>query len=193
MKISKALQKRIEKAVSEKIDLVYYDPGWISRFADEKKFLLSKFPDVIKRVEHFGSTAVPNLASKPIVDMLIEVTSHKDVKEKNIPVLTTLGYDYFFRPEFDKPPMYDWFIKRDKKGIRPHHLHMVKKNSKLWERLLFRDYLRKHPAPAEEYGNLKTELSKKFPNDREAYTTAKTDFISSTTKKAKKSFKAKPS
>lgn len=185
MRISKGLQKRIEKAVSEKIDIVPYDPIWTKRFKEEKQLLLSKFPHVIKRVEHFGSTAVPNLASKPIVDMLIEITSHKDVKENIIPVLTSLGYDYFYRPEFDKPPMYDWFIKRDKKGRRTHHLHMVTKNSKLWERLLFINYLRTHPKSSKAYGDLKSELSKKYPNNREAYTKAKTDFILSIMHKVK--------
>ncbi|MBI4091809.1 MAG: GrpB family protein [Candidatus Levybacteria bacterium] len=186
MKISKALKKRIEKAVSEKIDVIPYDPIWTKRFEKEKEFLLRKFPNVVKRVEHFGSTAVPNLASKSIVDMLIEVTSHRDVIQQIIPVLTSLGYDYFYRPEFDKPPMYDWFIKRDSKGNRTHHLHMVSKNSKLWGRLLFRDYLRDHPNVAAEYGNLKADLSKKLPNDREAYTKAKTDFVMSIMGKTKK-------
>lgn len=185
IKIGKSLQKRIEKAVSEKIDVVRYNPNWIKLFEKEKRFLLSRFPHVIKRVEHFGSTAVPGLASKPVVDMLIEVTSHKDVLENIVPTLTLAGYDYFYRPEFDKPPMYDWFIKRDKRGNRTHHLHMVKKNSKLWERLLFRDYLRSHPDVASQYGNLKSELSKKFPNDRESYTKAKTDFVLSIMEKAK--------
>lgn len=185
MKISNALQRRIEKAVSEKVDIVPYNSSWTKRFKEEKRFLLEKFPNVVKRIVHFGSTAVPNLASKPIIDMLIEVTSHKDVREHIVPVLTSLGYDYFYRPEFDKPPMYDWFIKRDKKGRRTHHLHMVKKSSKLWERLLFRDYLINHPNVARKYGNLKVEISKKFPNDRRTYTKAKTNFIVSATEKAK--------
>lgn len=189
MRIGKALQKRIDKVVKEKIDIVSYDPGWTSRFSTEARFLQNKFPKIIKRIEHFGSTAVPNLSAKPIVDMLIEVTSLKDVKKKIVPLLVAFGYDYFWRPEIDKPPMYAWFIKRDKNGNRTHHLHMVEKDSKLWERLYFRDYLRKYSDTAREYQNLKTHLATKYSNDREKYTKAKTDFIVSVTKKAKQFYK----
>lgn len=186
MKIGKDLQKRIDKVVKEKIDIVSYNPRWTRSFSDEARFLQNKFPKIIKRIEHFGSTAVPNLSAKPIVDMLIEVTSLKEVKKKIVPALIALGYDYFWRPEIDKPPMYAWFIKRDKEGNRTHHLHMVEKDSKLWERLYFRDYLREHPETAREYQKLKTHLVTQYPNDREKYTKEKTEFIVTVTKKAKR-------
>jgi GrpB-like predicted nucleotidyltransferase (UPF0157 family) len=189
MKTGDSLQKRIDKVVREKVDIVPYDPDWVICFNQEAKFLKDKFPQIIKRVEHFGSTAVPDLSAKPIVDMLIEVVSFEDVKKMIVPALTVLGYDYFWRPEIDKPPYYSWFIKRDKKGKRTHHLHMVKKDSNLWDRLYFRDYLREHPETAGEYQNLKTHLASKFYNDREKYTKAKTEFIISVTEKAKKIFK----
>jgi GrpB-like predicted nucleotidyltransferase (UPF0157 family) len=189
MKTSKALQQRIQKAVSEKVDIVSYDPIWLKLFKDEEEFLNTNFPEIIKRIEHFGSTAIPGISAKPIVDMLIEVTSLKETKKFIVPVLKSLGYDYFWRPEIDKPPMYAWFIKRNSAGNRTHHLHMVEANSKLWERLYFRDYLREHQEAAEQYETIKTELSQKFPNDREAYTKAKTEFISSVTEKAKEYYK----
>lgn len=85
----------------------------------------------------------------------------------------------------DKPLMYAWFIKRDKNCHRTHHLHMVEKNSKLWNRIYFRDHLREHPEIAIEYQNLKTHLATEYPNDKEKYTKAKTEFIISVTKKAK--------
>ena len=185
MKISKTLQRRIQQAVSEKIDIVSYDPGWPKSFDEEKRFLKNKFPKIIKHIEHFGSTAVPGLSAKPVIDILIEVTSFKDVKKSIVPYLESLGYDYFWRPEIDKPPMYPWFIKRNKQGERTHHLHMVRKNSKLWDRILFRDYLREFPNEAEKYGRLKTAISKKYPTDREAYTKAKTEFVVFATEKAK--------
>jgi GrpB-like predicted nucleotidyltransferase (UPF0157 family) len=189
MDISKTLQQQIQRAVSEKIDIVPYDPNWPKVFINEEEFLKSKFPEIIKRIEHFGSTAIPGLSAKPIVDMLIEVTSLKETKKQIVPVLKSFGYDYFWRPEIDKPPMYAWFIKRNSKGTRTHHLHMVKANSKLWDRLYFRDYLKEHPKIAEQYGTLKIELSMKFLNDREAYTKAKTEFVLYITKKAKKYYK----
>ena len=64
MKIDKALQQRIQKAVSEKIDIVPYDPNWPKLFKEEETFLKNKFPRIIKRIEHFGSTAVPGLSAK---------------------------------------------------------------------------------------------------------------------------------
>ena len=189
MRISKALQKRIDKVIKENIDIVPFNPQWVNLFKEEAKCLKDKFPFLIKRIEHFGSTAIPNLSAKPVVDMLIEVTSFKEVKKKIVPALTALGYDYFWRPEIDKPPMYAWFIKRDKNGKRTHHLHMVEKDSTLWDRLYFRDYLREHPKTAREYEKLKTHLATEYPNDREKYTKAKTEFIVSVTEKAKRVYK----
>lgn len=189
MKISKVLQQRIQKAVNEKVDIVPYDPNWSQLFIEEATFLKKKFPKIINRVEHFGSTAVFGLSAKPVVDMLIEVTSYKDVKENIVPYLESLGYDYFWRPEIDKPPMYAWFIKRNKRGERTHHLHMIRRDSKLWDRLYFRDYLREFPEEAEKYGRLKTEISKEYSNDREAYTKAKTEFVTTLTEKAKQHYK----
>lgn len=186
MKISPALQKRIDKVVHEHIAIIPYNPAWPISFKHEKKFLKNKFPTIIKRLEHFGSTAVPDLSAKPIIDMLIEITSFNEVKKKIVPVLKALGYDYFWRPEIDQPPMYAWFIKRDARGARTHHLHMVKANSKLWDRLHFRDYLISHPQAKSAYEKLKYTLSQKFPHDREAYTKAKTKFIATLTEKAKK-------
>lgn len=189
MKISKTLQQRIQKAVSEKINIVPYNPNWPKLFNEEARFLKNKFPKIIKRIEHFGSTAVSGLSAKPVVDMLIEITSHKDVKNNIVPYLESLGYDYFWRPEIDKPPMYAWFIKRNKQGERTHHLHFVRKDSKLWNRLFFRNYLREFPKEAEKYGRLKTDISKRYPNDREAYTKAKTKLVVSITEKAKQYYK----
>lgn len=189
MKINDDLKQRIQKAVSEKIDIVPYDPNWIKAFEEEANVLQKNFPEIIRKIEHFGSTAIPGLSSKPIVDMLVEVSSLKEVKKTIVPALAKAGYDYFWRPEIDKPPMYAWFIKRNKKGERTHHIHMVEKDSKLWERLFFRDYLRKHPEEVKKYEQLKKTLSKLHPNDREAYTKGKTDFVVSVTKKAKEVIK----
>lgn len=189
MKISEELQAKIDRVVKEEVNIVPYDSSWVSKFKKESDFLKNKFPKIIKRLEHFGSTSVPGLSAKPIVDMLIEVTSYKDVKREIVPVLESFGYDYFWRPEIDKPPYYAWFIKRDSKGIRTHHLHMVIKKSKIWERLYFRDYLRTHPDVAKEYETLKKRLSKENHNDRESYTKAKTEFVSQVTQKAKAFYK----
>lgn len=187
MKISKELKKRIEKVVSEEIDIVPYDSKWPQAFEKEAQVLRSKFPRVTRRIEHFGSTAMPGISSKPIVDMLVEVSSLKEVKKEVVPALTAEGYDYFWRPTIgNEPPYYAWFIKRDSKGKRTHHIHMVEADSELWDRIYFRDYLRQYPQEAKSYEKLKIDLSKRYQNDRVSYTKAKTDFITSITEKAKK-------
>src|SRR5262249_48394123 len=156
----------------------------------EKEHLLSCLPlDLIRRVEHFGSTAVPGLAAKPIVDILVEVTDLRATQERIAPVLEQQGYDYFWRPTHGDagPPFYAWFINRaGGSGIRTHHIHMVECHFfEHWDRLLFRDYLIEHPNVAKEYEALKLRLSSAHPQDRVAYTRGKTEFVVKVTEHAK--------
>jgi GrpB-like predicted nucleotidyltransferase (UPF0157 family) len=174
------MNPRVLAAVQEDIAIVPYDPRWPGIFEDERDHLLSCLPrDLVGRTEHFGSTAVPGLAAKPIIDMLVEVGSLERTKREVVPVLTAQGYDYFWRPTWgdDTPPWYAWFIKRDPTGVRTHHIHMVEADFSHWERLLFRDFLIKHPEVAAEYEMLKQRLASEHPNDRVAYTNGKTTFI----------------
>ena len=168
-------------ANTEEVSIRGYDTQWPQKFADESKYLLQSLPDdLVRRVEHFGSTAIPGLAAKPIIDMLIEVSDLNRVKEEVAPLMIEQGYDYFWRPTFtseDGEPFYAWFIKRDASGTRTHHLHMIEADFPHWERLLFRDYLIEHPDSALAYSRLKNELAILHPNDRTAYTAGKSDFI----------------
>ena len=183
------LRERIEKAICEQVDIVPYDPHWGELFAEEKRRLLSWLPaDLVGRVEHFGSTAVPGLQAKPIVDILVEVTDLRRVREEVVPLLTSRGYDYFWRPTFgdDQPPWYAWFIRRDAAGQRTHHIHMVERDfDEHWDRLLFRDYLIENPAVALKYGALKQKLADDHPHDRVKYTAGKTEFILQVMERAK--------
>jgi GrpB-like predicted nucleotidyltransferase (UPF0157 family) len=183
------LEERIKRVVQEDVAISQYNPAWPEMFEQEKKHLLRCLPTgLIKRIEHFGSTAVPNLAAKPIIDILVEVISLEETKQKIVPILESQGYDYFWRPSFgdDIPPFYAWFIKRDLKGNRTCHIHMVEKDFVHWERLFFRDYLIEHHDIAREYQDLKLRLANNYPNDRVAYTNGKTDFIVRVTETAKK-------
>ena len=150
-------------------------------FREERDHLLSSLPnELIRRIEHFGSTAVPGLSAKPIVDMLVEVTDLEATKARIAPILESQNYDYFWRPTAgdDVPPFYAWFIKRNGSGVRTHHIHMVERGfQEHWERLLFRDYLIAHPDVAHEYESLKARLAALHPKDRAAYTQGKTEFI----------------
>lgn len=185
---TETLEEKIRRVVAENVAVVPYDPRWPEMFEKERDHLLTCLPDdLVRRIEHFGSTAVPGLSAKPVVDILVEVTSLEETQKRITPVLEAQGYDYFWRPSFgdSTPPFYAWFIKRDENGNRTHHIHMVEANSELWDRLLFRDYLMDHPNVARDYGELKTKLSQRHDEDRVAYTEAKTDFIRAATERAK--------
>lgn len=188
-----SLEQKIQRVTGETVALSLYDPNWPKLFVNEKQHLISCFPGgPISRVEHFGSTAVPGLVAKPIVDMLIGVTSLAETRKTIVPELERQGYDYFWRPTSgdDVPPWYAWFIKRDREsGTRTHHLHMVEQTSKFeqhWERLLFRDYLIANPSIASEYGRLKSSLCHAFENDRVEYTHQKAEFVTRITELAKR-------
>ena len=184
-----SLEQRIARVVKEDVAVVGYDPQWPQLFLEEKERLLSCLPPgLIRRVEHFGSTAVPGLAAKPIVDMLVEVTSLEQVKRSVVPILESKGYDYFWRPTAgdDTPPWYAWFIRRNAAGARTHHIHMVESHFPHWDRLLFRDYLIRHRSVALEYQALKMQLAAACPNDRIAYTRGKTEFITQVTEEARR-------
>lgn len=183
------LEQKIKRVMKEEISIEPYNPVWPPMFQNEKEHLLTCLPNnLIRRIEHFGSTAVPNLAAKPIIDMLVEVTSLQETREKIVPILESQGYDYFWRPTWGDniPPFYAWFIKRNTNGIRTHHIHMVENDFvEHWDRLLFRDFLIKHPETAKKYESLKLRFTNEFQYDRVTYTKSKTEFIQRITQMAK--------
>lgn len=185
------LEQKIERVLRDDVSVVAYDPAWPARFEAERDHLRACLPvDLLGRIEHFGSTAVPGLAAKPVVDLLVEVTDLAATREQIAPVLEAQGYDYFWRPTHgeDGPPFYAWFIRRDAaSGVRTHHIHMVEAHHhEHWERLLFRDLLRARPDLAREYGDLKQRLAAECPRDRVAYTQGKSAFVARVTALAKR-------
>ncbi len=185
------LDEKIARVLKEEVALAPYDPRWPERFEAERRHLRSCLPaGLVGRIEHFGSTAAPGLAAKPIVDMLVEVADLEETKRRIAPILEAQGYDYFWRPTHgdDGPPFYAWFIKRDERGRRTHHIHMVEADFEHWDRLLFRDYLIERPQIARQYGELKRKLADEFRHDRVAYTEAKGAFIRDVTAKAKQRY-----
>ena len=179
------LEEKIKRVTAEDVAVVPYDSNWVKSFEKEKEHLLDCMPEgLIVCIHHFGSTAVPGLSAKPIVDMLIEI-SEIELGKKVVPeVLEPLGYDCFWRPTQgdDVPPWYTWCIGRDKDGVRTHHLHFVEPGSKEKE-IRFRDILREHLDVKTEYEKLKKHLANKHKSDRIAYTRAKGDFIEKTLEK----------
>ncbi len=129
------------------------------------------------RVEHVGSTAIPGLDAKPVIDLMVGLKSMADASSCVEP-LTNLGYSYWAE---GAQPHHNLFVRfvDPKMSARTHNLHLVEAGGQYWkERLLFRDYLRKHPETAKEYAELKYLLSTRHRDDREAYTAAKADFVS---------------
>jgi GrpB-like predicted nucleotidyltransferase (UPF0157 family) len=186
------IEEKVARVLKEKIEVVPYNPRWPLMFEQERLHLLSCLPKLlVKRIEHFGSTAIPGMSAKPIVDIMVEVTSLDETRKQIAPILESQGYDYFWRPSWgdDTPPFYAWFIKRDGNGNRTHHIHMVESDFEHWERLLFRDYLIEKPDIAREYSELKEKLSMTHHDDRIAYTQAKTEFINTMTEIAKRHYK----
>ncbi len=184
-------EQKIRRVIREEVAIAPYDPAWAESFRCERDHLQACLPgDLIGRIEHFGSTAVPRLAAKPIVDILVEVTDLQATRVRIAPLLEAQGYEYFWRPTHgdDGPPYYAWFIKRDQRtGTRTHHIHMVEGHFKEhWDRLLFRDYLIDHPQVAGEYAALKIRLASASPRDRVAYSRGKTEFIVGVTEQAKR-------
>ncbi|MEW6212139.1 MAG: GrpB family protein [Acidobacteriota bacterium] len=188
--LKKSLEQRIEEAIREEISIVPYDTQWPKLFESEADFLLSRLPeDLIRRIEHFGSTSITGLAAKPVIDILVEVSSLEETKKRIAPLLEAEGYDYFWRTDVEPP--YAWFIKRDCAGRRTHHLHLVEADSNLWSGLYFRDYLRQFGDEARKYEELKKSLAEKYPNDRVAYTKGKAEFIAAVTEEARRYFAAR--
>jgi GrpB-like predicted nucleotidyltransferase (UPF0157 family) len=156
-----------------RVEIVPYDPVWPARFLDERAFLERVLGSWLAGpIEHVGSTAVPGLAAKPVIDIMAGVES-LDASRDAVAALERGGYVYF--PY--KAEVMHWFCKPSPE-FRTHHLHLVPFESDLWrERIAFRDYLRSHPEIAEEYASLKRGLAAQHTFDREAYTEFKGPFV----------------
>src|SRR5262245_47756059 len=155
------------------VEIVEYDPSWPALFEAERQALARTLaPWLTGSIEHIGSTAIPGLAAKPVVDIMAAVSTLEGSRPA-IDAATQLGYCYFpYRPESEH-----WFCKPSPM-FRTHHLHLVPIGSRQWlDAIAFRDYLRAHPAIAADYETLKRRLAREFHYDREAYTEAKRPFI----------------
>jgi GrpB-like predicted nucleotidyltransferase (UPF0157 family) len=166
----------------EPIFLVDYDPAWPRLFAEERTALEAVLRLwLIGPIEHIGSTAVPGLTAKPVIDIMAPVRDlASSLRARD--AIAPLDYVYFpYRPD-----VMHWFCKPSP-ARRTHHLHLVPLDSPLWsDRLLFRDYLRVSPHAAAEYAGLKAALAEEHRHDREAYTDGKGDFVLSILERARR-------
>ena len=157
----------------EPIRLFPYDPAWPARFERERAALEDAIGSwILGGVHHVGSTAVPGLEAKPIVDILAGVRDFDESRACFEP-LARLGYLY--APYL--PEEMHWLCKPHP-SRRTHHLHLVPVDSERYaDELAFRDRLRADPQVAAEYLVLKRDLARRFAHDREAYTDAKSYFV----------------
>ena len=158
-----------------KIEIMDYDPAWPTRFADQRDQLADLLtPWLAAPIEHIGSTSVPGLRAKPIVDILAPVSSLA-ARAEMVDVLSADGWLYW--PDDPSGAERLWFL-RPKPEERTHHLQVIEHDSPRTRALLkFRDALRADPALAHEYEDLKVRLAREFPEDRDAYTEAKAHFV----------------
>jgi GrpB-like predicted nucleotidyltransferase (UPF0157 family) len=163
-----------------KVRLVPHNPLWLTYFDEECQRLYAALGSHIKEIRHIGSTAIPGIYAKPILDIMVGLASIEDVHDCEAP-LSALGYIYE-----GEQAISGWHFFRKKSGdLTTHHLHLVEWNSSYWfDHILFQEYLSRHPEVAEAYERLKLELSRKYANDREAYTRDKSDFINKVTEMA---------
>lgn len=154
------------------IAVVQYDPSWVHLFEKLRDFVFPVLSDFVITIEHVGSTSVPGLAAKPIVDMDVVVSTQADVQIA-IQRLSTLGYVH----EGDLGTVgLHAFIPPD--DVPWHHLYVCTVENPEYKRhILFRDYLRSHLEDSKKYGDLKLEHAQKFQNDRAAYTNSKSEFV----------------
>ncbi len=187
------IREYITEILNSKIKLVEYDPEWPKLFQKEKAFLKKKFGKEVIDVQHIGSTSVPNLIAKPIIDINIGVGSleaAKEMKEK----FEELGYEHKIldsarvktknRKKVEEQELY--IKKIESKDA--YHVHVTVYNSDYWKRdLFFRDHIANDPEKAKEYAELKKSLAKKYPSDIIKYSSGKDPFITKTLKLCLKS------
>jgi len=154
------------------ITVVDYDPAWSTQFETLRSIILSAVGDIAVAMEHVGSTSVPGLAAKPIIDIDVVVACAADIPVA-VERLAVIGYEHQGnlgvegREAFTSPP-----------GPPRRNLYVcIQSGTALHNHLMLRDYLRNNSDAAAEYGRLKKQLAARFPRDMDKYIDGKTDFI----------------
>ena len=157
----------------DKVKLSPYQTMWAQLFEEEKQRLEEVIGENVLDIQHIGSTAVPGLKAKPILDLGIAVENFEEAFALISPV-EQLGYT--FRGENGIPRRH--YFAKGPPDKRTHHIHMFEEINAEWgAHLLFRDYLRTHPESVTAYQTLKEDLAERYPQNREAYTDGKHEFI----------------
>ncbi|MFN0075561.1 MAG: GrpB family protein [Prosthecobacter sp.] len=154
--------------------VVPHDPVWKQQYAREAELITSALNDMAAKLHHIGSTAISDIAAKPIIDILIEIDDLRELDARSS-AMEQLGYEAM--GEFGIPGR-RYFRKNDAFGIRTHQIHAFETGSPgALRHLAFRGYMIAHPAAAQAYGALKERLAQQHPDDFEAYMDGKDAFI----------------
>lgn len=155
--------------------LVEYDPAWPAEYRRMAAWLKDRLgEDIALKIAHYGSTAIPGMVAKPVIDILVEIPSFVAGKERALSALDDPTWEFWCYAD------HMVFFKRERvMGVRTHHIHLAPAGHDMWKGLRFRDYLRQHPGDAARYADLKRELADKYRGQRETYTDSKGPFVES--------------
>ncbi|MEM4782647.1 MAG: GrpB family protein [Halalkalicoccus sp.] len=155
-----------------------YDPTWPDSYRAERDAVLDHVGDEIERIDHIGSTAIPGMTAKPIVDIMCVMDDLDPVPELVAP-LHDRGYEYGHQLDY-------WHVLFRRDGDEQFNLHFLRSGDDMWyDNLLFREYLRENPTEADKYERLKRELAEQHPDDLQAYSRGKTEFVTTIVEIAK--------
>jgi GrpB-like predicted nucleotidyltransferase (UPF0157 family) len=161
--------------VSRPLHLVEYDPAWPERFAAERARIAAALGAHALAIEHVGSTSVPGLGGKPVLDMAIAVASEADADACVAP-LVALGYEY--RGPYGDDPRRRYYVRDDEQGRRFAHVHLYILPAEAWDaKLAFRDALRADPSLAAAYMEEKRRVAVSVGWNKAEYTVAKGPFV----------------
>ncbi|WP_096186603.1 GrpB family protein [Evansella halocellulosilytica] len=168
--------KNWPKWATETIEIVEPDLNWLNKGEQEKEQLLTLLSSFgVNEIEHYGSTSIPKLPAKPIIDLMAKVDHFQHVEK--IASLLASDHWHYVPPSLDNRPWQRFFVKVSNEK-RVAHLHLLQKDDERWDmQLQFRDKLRGNPHFVAQYASLKTQLANEFSDDRETYTKEKTAFI----------------
>ncbi|MFN0137046.1 MAG: GrpB family protein [Phycisphaerae bacterium] len=152
-----------------------YNPAWPALAAEQARAIAVALGPLVIVIEHIGSTAVPGLAAKPVLDLMVAIRDLSD-SPRAAPLMQSLGFEYV--PKFEATLPMRRFFRKDTAGVRTRHIHMVEITSEFWRNhIAFRDALRDDPLIAHAYADLKRRLAQDFVDDVAAYTDGKADFV----------------
>ena len=174
------------------VELYPYNSKWQDVYHEEEMLILGAIGNKILRIEHFGSTAIGNIVAKDTIDILIAISPEDYSSNEIIEKLKAIQYDLTLQKEGETQHMVllKGYNTTGEKA-QTFHIHMGPANHIIWDRIYFRDYLRKYVEVREQYENLKKNLSITYKSDRVGYRVAKGEFVNRITEEAKNYYQVK--